>query len=328
MWTTANRPKYKRDKLRYPSDLTGEEWAQIEAVIPAAKRGGRKRKVDVREVVSGRSKLCKQRLRRVMYALSTECRWRYVPKDLPPKRRLRLFRPVDLRRHVGDYPSCALCEEVPHVKCREQIGREASPTTGIIDSGTREKRRKRGCIDPPGYDAGKKINRKKRHILVDTLGLLLHAIVHPADIQDRDGGMLVLSTLFGMYPFLQKLFADGGYQGPIFQKALAIDTDGNFAHGWLPLLVIFDNHHLGTELPGGAIHSISLNFCNWRDADLRARFQYSRDTFNGLQHTPPSRAHRIKSSLICRQPEARMDHLEPRPRRNRYEGPCDGGIEP
>jgi transposase len=68
---------------------------------------------------------------------------------------------------------------------------------------------------------GKKINGKKRHIPVDTLGPLLHAIVHPADIQDRDGGMLVVSTLFGMYPFLQKLFADGGYQGPVFKKALA-----------------------------------------------------------------------------------------------------------
>src|SRR6202166_2536156 len=86
----------------------------------------------------------------------------------------------------------------------------------------REERRKRGaCIDPHGYDAGKKIKGKKRHILVDTLGLLLHAIVHPADIQDRDGGILLLATLFGMYPFLKKLFADGGYQGPEFQKALA-----------------------------------------------------------------------------------------------------------
>src|SRR5262245_17468337 len=86
----------------------------------------------------------------------------------------------------------------------------------------REKRRKRGaCIDPHGYDAGKKIKGKKRHVLVDTLGLLLHAIVHPADIQDRDGGILLLATLFGMYPFLKKLFADGGYQGPDFQKALA-----------------------------------------------------------------------------------------------------------
>jgi transposase len=76
------------------------------------------------------------------------------------------------------------------------------------------------CIDPHGYDAGKKIKGKKRHLLVDTLGLLLHVIVHPADIQDRDGGILLLATLFGMYPFLRKLFADGGYQGPGFQKAL------------------------------------------------------------------------------------------------------------
>jgi len=86
----------------------------------------------------------------------------------------------------------------------------------------REERRKRGaCIDPPGYDAGKKIKGKKRHILVDTVGLLLHAVVHRADIQDRDGGILVLETLFGMFPFLRKLFADSGYQGLKFQKALA-----------------------------------------------------------------------------------------------------------
>jgi transposase len=76
-------------------------------------------------------------------------------------------------------------------------------------------------IDPSGFDAGKKIKGKKRHILVDTVGLLLHAIVHPADIQDRDGGTLVLSTLFGMFPFLEKLFADGGYQGEKFRQALA-----------------------------------------------------------------------------------------------------------
>ena len=76
------------------------------------------------------------------------------------------------------------------------------------------------CIDPKGYDAGKKISGKERHILVDTTGLLMHAVVHPADIQDRDGGLLVLATLFGLYPFLQKLFADGGYQGPQFQAGL------------------------------------------------------------------------------------------------------------
>jgi transposase len=86
----------------------------------------------------------------------------------------------------------------------------------------REKRGKRGaCIDPHGYDAGKKIKGKKRHILVDTLGLLLHAIVHPADIQDRDGGVLVMATLLGTFPFLKTLFADSGYQGPKFAKGLA-----------------------------------------------------------------------------------------------------------
>lgn len=86
----------------------------------------------------------------------------------------------------------------------------------------RKKHRKRGRqVDPIGYDAGKKIKGKKRHILTDTLGLLLHAVVHPADIQDRDGGVLVLSTLFGLFPFLKKLWADGGYQGPRFKEAVA-----------------------------------------------------------------------------------------------------------
>ena len=77
------------------------------------------------------------------------------------------------------------------------------------------------CIDPHGYDAGKKIKGKKRHILVDTQGLLMHAIVHATDIQDRDGGAFVMATMFGLYPFLMKLYADGGYQGPLFRRAVA-----------------------------------------------------------------------------------------------------------
>jgi transposase len=74
MWTTANRPHYNRDGLRYPSDLTDAEWQQIEPLIPPAKRGGGKRRVNMREVVNG-----------VMYVLSTGCQWRYIPKDLPPR---------------------------------------------------------------------------------------------------------------------------------------------------------------------------------------------------------------------------------------------------
>src|SRR6516225_9140760 len=86
----------------------------------------------------------------------------------------------------------------------------------------REERRKRGArIDPHGYDAGKKIKGKKRHILVDTLGLLVHAMVHSAGIQDRDGGISLLASMKGLFPFLEKLFADSAYQGPLFAKALA-----------------------------------------------------------------------------------------------------------
>jgi transposase len=85
----------------------------------------------------------------------------------------------------------------------------------------RQERGKRGArIDPPGYDAGKKIKGKKRHILVDTQGLLMHAIVHAADVQDRDGGALLMATLFGAFPFLTRLFVDGGYQGPQFNGAI------------------------------------------------------------------------------------------------------------
>ena len=76
-------------------------------------------------------------------------------------------------------------------------------------------------IDPHGFDAGKKIKGKKRHFLVDTQGLLMQAIVHSADVQDRDGGVLLLSTLLGRFPYLEKLFADSAYQGPIVADALA-----------------------------------------------------------------------------------------------------------
>jgi transposase len=206
MWTIENRPRYDRDKLRYPSDLTDEEWSHIEPLIPPAKHGGRHREVNVREVVNA-----------IMYLLSTGCQWRYIPKDLPP------------RSTVHDYfvrwDDDGTLEKIHHtlyVKCREMMGREASPTACVIDSQSVKSAEKGGaCIDPNGYDAGKKIKGKKRHIVVDMVGLLLHVVVHPADIQDRDGGILVLSTMFGLYPFLSKLFADAGYQGPQFRRALA-----------------------------------------------------------------------------------------------------------
>ena len=118
MWTNENRPRYDRDQLRYPSDLTDEEWALVAPVIPPAKRGGRRREVDVREVVNG-----------IMYVLSTGCQWRYVPKDLPP--RSTLYDYLDLWNYDGTLETI---HHVLYVKCREQIGRDGSPTACVIDS--------------------------------------------------------------------------------------------------------------------------------------------------------------------------------------------------
>jgi transposase len=206
MWTKESRQRHNRDKLRYPSDLTDAEWAEVEALIPPAKRGGRHREVDEREIVNG-----------VMYVLSSGCGWRYIPKDLPRRSTVHGY----LQR--WDYDGTL--EKIHYAlyqKCREQEDREASPTACVIDSQSVKSAEKGGAhIDPKGYDAGKKISGKKRHILVDTTGLLMHAVVHPADIQDRDGGVLVMTTMNGLFPFVTKLFADGGYQGPKFRKELA-----------------------------------------------------------------------------------------------------------
>ena len=118
MWTSENRARYDRSKLRYPSDLTGDEWALIEPLIPPGKRGGGKRKVIMREVVNG-----------LMYVLSTGCQWRAIPKDLPPKSTVYGY--FDLWTYDGtlDRIHHALYEQ-----CRERHQREASPTAAIIDS--------------------------------------------------------------------------------------------------------------------------------------------------------------------------------------------------
>src|SRR5512135_686169 len=127
-----------------------------------------------------------------------------------------LLRFVELQPNVGTHSPRAVCQ-MPRTG-----GARHEPHRRHHRQPEREERRKRGArIDPPGYDAGKKVMGKKRHVLVDTLGLLLHAVVHPADVQDRDGGILLLSTLFGIYPFLEKLFADSAYSGRFFDGTLS-----------------------------------------------------------------------------------------------------------
>ena len=204
MWTNENRVRYDCSHLRYPSDLTDAEWAIIRPLIPSAKRGGNKRTVDERQVVNG-----------LMYILSTGCQWASLPKDLPPRSTVDDHFRRWKRRHARSHPPCAVCQ-------MPRTGR----TRGKSDNGDHRQPKRQecgtrgGCIDPSGFDAGKKINGKKRHVLVDTQGLLLCAIVHAADVQDRDGGVMLMGALFGLFPFLLKLYADSGYQGPKFQEGL------------------------------------------------------------------------------------------------------------
>ena len=118
MWTSENRSRYDRSHLRYPSDLTDEEWRLVAPLIPPGKRGGSKRTVDLRSVVNG-----------LLYVLSTGCQWRAIPKDLPP--RSTVYDYLDLWDYDG---TLERMHHVLFVACREQAGREASPTAGIIDS--------------------------------------------------------------------------------------------------------------------------------------------------------------------------------------------------
>src|SRR5262244_238519 len=131
MWTNENRARYDRGHLRYPSDLTDDEWKLVEPLIPPGKRGGDKRTVIMREIVNG-----------LMYILSTGCQWRAIPKDLPP--RSTLYDYFDLWSWDG---TLDLIHHELYVKCREAIGREASPRSS--QQGCRSRRWETSAVNCP-----------------------------------------------------------------------------------------------------------------------------------------------------------------------------------
>ena len=147
----------------YPSDLTDEQWELLSPLLPAAKPGGRPRTVELREILNA-----------ILYVLRTGCAWRMLPHDLPPWQ--TVYKYLLLRR--WDLGTSTRCDARAH-------GSHYRQTVGEDD-------RKRG---PRGYDAGKKVFGRKRHIIVDTMGMLLGVVVHPADIQDRDGARLLMNKL-------------------------------------------------------------------------------------------------------------------------------------
>ena len=200
-WDKTNRTKYDYKTGRYPSDMTNAQWAVIEPLVPLPKHGGRPRTTDMREVINA-----------ISYIARTGCQWRLLPQPFPPW--------TTVQRYFYEWTKTGVLAEMNDImvaSVRTVEGRFPDPTAGVIDSQS-VKTTESGAVF--GYDAGKKIKGRKRHIVTDTLGYLLMIHVHTANIQDRDGAVDLLKELGEKFPNLRHVFADGGYRGPKLKNAM------------------------------------------------------------------------------------------------------------
>ncbi len=198
-WNETDREKYAVIRTRYASDLSDAEFALIEPLLPARKPRGRK-PTDARAILNA-----------LFYMVRTGCPWRYLPKDFPP------FTTVQNRFYA--WRDSGLWEQIVGtlvMAVREAVGKEAAPTVVIVDSQSVKTTEAGG---PKGYDAGKKIKGRKRHIAVDTLGLAIKCQVTTADKQDRDALPALLKAVSQKSPWVKLAFVDGGYAGDETQRA-------------------------------------------------------------------------------------------------------------
>lgn len=198
-------------KRRYPSDLADRQWAIVEPLLPEVvptAPGGRPAVHSKREIVNA-----------ILYVTRAGCSWRMLPKDFPPWQ--TVYRYFAAWRDDGTVDAIhdALRDEVrKRTKKKDRRARKPGPSGGIVDS---QSVRGADTVGAKirGYDAGKKINGRKRHIVTDTLGLILVVLVSAASLQDRDGGACVLRLAHRMFPSLRHVFADGAYTGRLVAKA-------------------------------------------------------------------------------------------------------------
>ena len=194
-WPPFTRADHDRSRLRYTSDMTDAEFERIAPLLPAPVRRGRKRRTDLRRVIDA-----------IFYLLQNGCAWANLPRDFPPKSTVYGY----FRRFL-ETGLWARIHEALYADCRDLEGREPQPSAAIIDS--QSVKTGPNAQGEVGVDAGKKVKGRKRHILVDTLGLLLRADVHSAGLQDRDGAPRLFERLTGRFPFLEVFFADSAYAG-------------------------------------------------------------------------------------------------------------------
>ena len=201
-WTKITRQQYQRDGMRYASDMTDAEWKLIARRLPPRRRLGRPREVDLRKVIEA-----------ILFILSTGCQWRALPSEFPPYSTVQGY--FYTWRDTGRWQRivAALVRQA-----RRKLGRNPKPTAAVIDSQSAATTQAGG---PRGFDPGKRVHGRKRHIVTDTNGLLLAVHVHPANVQDVHGAVPLLEQLRHRFPKLRHVFADRVYRGEQLVNALS-----------------------------------------------------------------------------------------------------------